>query len=168
MVVTLGQQYNIGEKPNVILYTYTNRHAGTPEEQPRQDSTSSNMAAIIYCYIGCEAEVTTLKREQRGPWCIYLQHNPESTRHRYSPESRRRAVGGHILGEFLRQQSALHCVENNTCTKRRLFVSVQVLHVSQFRISVFSSPVRNERLLNQVSQTITSKKTLTLLWSVCR
>ena len=23
MVVTLGQQYNVGEKPTVILYTYT-------------------------------------------------------------------------------------------------------------------------------------------------
>ena len=31
MVVTLGQQYNIEEKPTVILYTYINRHAGTPE-----------------------------------------------------------------------------------------------------------------------------------------
>ena len=26
MVVTLGQQYSIGEKPTVILYTYINRH----------------------------------------------------------------------------------------------------------------------------------------------
>ena len=26
MVVTLGQQYNIGEKPTVMLYTYINRH----------------------------------------------------------------------------------------------------------------------------------------------
>ena len=26
----LGQQYNVGEKPTVILYTYINRHAGTP------------------------------------------------------------------------------------------------------------------------------------------
>ena len=59
MVVTLGQQYNIGEKPTVILYRYTyiNRHAGTPEEQC---STSSNMVvAIIYCYIGCEDKATT-------------------------------------------------------------------------------------------------------------
>ena len=32
MVVTLGQQYNIGEKPTVILYIYINRHAGTPEK----------------------------------------------------------------------------------------------------------------------------------------
>ena len=32
MVVTLGQQYNIGEKPTVILYTYINRHAGTPKK----------------------------------------------------------------------------------------------------------------------------------------
>ena len=27
MVVTLGQQYNVGEKPIVILYTYINHHA---------------------------------------------------------------------------------------------------------------------------------------------
>ena len=30
MVITLGQQYHVGEKPTVILYTYINRHAGTP------------------------------------------------------------------------------------------------------------------------------------------
>ena len=59
MVVTLGQQHNIGEKPTVILYTYINRHAGTPEKQRKQNSTSSNMVIIIYCYIGCEDEVTT-------------------------------------------------------------------------------------------------------------
>ena len=67
MIVTLDQQYNIGEKPTVILYTYINRHAGTPEKQRRQKSTSSNKVVIIYCYIGCDDEVTTLKREQRGP-----------------------------------------------------------------------------------------------------
>ena len=62
MVVILGQQYNIGEKPTVILYTYINRHAGTPEKQRKQKhccSTSSNMVVIMYCYIGCENEVTT-------------------------------------------------------------------------------------------------------------
>ena len=58
MVVTLGQQYNIGEKPTVIiLYTYINRHAGTLENQRRQNSTSSNMVVIIQCYIGYEDEV---------------------------------------------------------------------------------------------------------------
>ena len=33
MVVTLGQQYNTGEKPTVMLYTYyiISRHAGTPK-----------------------------------------------------------------------------------------------------------------------------------------
>ena len=51
------------------VYTYyINRHAGTPEKQRRQNSTSSNMVVIIYCCVGCEAEVTTtLKREHRGP-----------------------------------------------------------------------------------------------------
>ena len=57
MVVTLlGQQYNVGEKPTVILYTYINRHAGTPEKRL---STSLNMVVIIYCYIGCKDKATT-------------------------------------------------------------------------------------------------------------
>ena len=29
MQITLGPQYNVGEKPTVILYIYINRHAGT-------------------------------------------------------------------------------------------------------------------------------------------
>ena len=33
MVVTLGQQYITGEKPTVMLYTYINRHAGTPDKK---------------------------------------------------------------------------------------------------------------------------------------
>ena len=36
MVETLGQQYNIGEKPIVILYTYINRHAGGHQTKQRQ------------------------------------------------------------------------------------------------------------------------------------
>ena len=32
-VITSGRQYNIGEKPSVILYTYINLHAGTPKNQ---------------------------------------------------------------------------------------------------------------------------------------
>ena len=30
MVVSLGQQYNVGEKPTIILYTYINHHAEPP------------------------------------------------------------------------------------------------------------------------------------------
>ena len=36
MHITLGQQYNVGEKPTVILYTYINRHAGTPEKKRKE------------------------------------------------------------------------------------------------------------------------------------
>ena len=32
-VTRSGRQYNIGEKPSVILYTYINLHAGTPKPQ---------------------------------------------------------------------------------------------------------------------------------------
>ena len=37
MVVTSGQQYNVGEKPTVILYTYINRYAGTPDKKQKQN-----------------------------------------------------------------------------------------------------------------------------------
>ena len=37
MQITLGQQYNVGEKPTVILYIYIiNRHAGTPEKHRKK------------------------------------------------------------------------------------------------------------------------------------
>ena len=32
MQITLGKQYNVGEKPTVILYIYINRHARIPEK----------------------------------------------------------------------------------------------------------------------------------------
>ena len=34
-ITLLGQQYNVGDKPTVVLYTYTyyiNHHEGTPEK----------------------------------------------------------------------------------------------------------------------------------------
>ena len=36
MVVTLGQQYNAGEKPTVKLYTYISRHAGPPNKSKQK------------------------------------------------------------------------------------------------------------------------------------
>ena len=32
MVEIMSQQYNVGENPTVIMYTYNNRHAGTPDK----------------------------------------------------------------------------------------------------------------------------------------
>ena len=57
MLVTLGQQYNVGEKPTVTLYTYVNRHGGTPEKQQKQKHVV--MVVTIYCYIGFEDKATT-------------------------------------------------------------------------------------------------------------
>ena len=43
MVITLGQQYNVGEKPTVILYTYIKLIALQGHQQKgRQNNTSSN------------------------------------------------------------------------------------------------------------------------------
>ena len=52
MVVTLGQQYNTGEKPTIMLYTYINGHAGTPDKNKtktfRVYSTSNNSASTLH------------------------------------------------------------------------------------------------------------------------
>ena len=50
MVVTLGQRYDVGEKPNVVWYTCINRHAGTPNKTKTKDSISLDYSSI--CYIG--------------------------------------------------------------------------------------------------------------------
>ena len=53
MAVTLGQQYDIGEKPTVILCTYINRHGGTPEKQRKNKiKNSTSNIVVIYCYLG--------------------------------------------------------------------------------------------------------------------
>ena len=60
MVLTSGQQYYVGDKPTVVLYTYINRHAGTPDKHEKQkqcSSTSSNMVVIIY--LCCKDKATT-------------------------------------------------------------------------------------------------------------
>ena len=51
MVVTLGQQYNVGEKPTVILDTYVIRHIIMQGHQTKtkhkQSSTSLNRVVVI-------------------------------------------------------------------------------------------------------------------------
>ena len=59
MVVTLGQQYSIGEKPTFILYTYINRHAGTHQKNTiavvsvkyNQSVTSSGRASPAALFV---------------------------------------------------------------------------------------------------------------------
>ena len=56
MEITLGhqQQYNVGEKPTVILYTYINRHAGTGTRNRENDvhhhTWCNNIASIFRLY----------------------------------------------------------------------------------------------------------------------
>ena len=50
MVITFGQQYNVGEKPTVILCTFINRHAGTPNKTKTKYTMSLYYNSI--CNIG--------------------------------------------------------------------------------------------------------------------
>ena len=44
MVFKLGQKYNVGEKPTVILYTYINHHAQLPV------ITQHNIPTVVHSY----------------------------------------------------------------------------------------------------------------------
>ena len=49
MVATLGEHYNVGEKPAVILYTYTNRHA-EPPSITKQETLSYIVKEVVIIY----------------------------------------------------------------------------------------------------------------------
>ena len=42
-VITLGQQYDFGEKPTVRLYTDINHHVGTPKQNIKKHYLVSSM-----------------------------------------------------------------------------------------------------------------------------
>ena len=49
IIVTLSQQYHVGEKPAVILYTYITRHAGTLSKTKTKDAMSLDYSSL---YVG--------------------------------------------------------------------------------------------------------------------
>ena len=52
MVVTLGQQYNVGEKPTVILYTYINHTMHSHQtEQNRRHRMQYIVERVVIIYV---------------------------------------------------------------------------------------------------------------------
>ena len=51
-IVTLGQQYNTGEKP-VMLYTYIHRHAGTLDKNKNETIVCVCVCVFIICVCVC-------------------------------------------------------------------------------------------------------------------
>ena len=47
MAVTLGQHYNVEEKPTVVLYTYINRHARTLNKRKEKQCRASLIRVVI-------------------------------------------------------------------------------------------------------------------------
>ena len=59
MVITLGRQYNVGEKPTAMLYTYIDRHAGAPNKTKTKDTMSLDYSPI--CYSGSRIGWVSMK-----------------------------------------------------------------------------------------------------------
>ena len=51
-VVTKGQQYHVGKKPTVVLYTYINRCAGTPTKIKTKGTMSLDKAQFFTLGLG--------------------------------------------------------------------------------------------------------------------
>ena len=45
MMVTLGERYNVGEKPTIILYTYIHHHA-----QPPITTQHNHCSIVVHSY----------------------------------------------------------------------------------------------------------------------
>ena len=86
LVVTLGQQYHVGEKPTVIMYTYSNRHGGTPNKTATKDAMSLDYSSI--CYIGSRVILMSMK-EIYNKILLYININSHGCRkeHTYNASS---------------------------------------------------------------------------------
>ena len=65
VVVTLGQQYNIGERPAVILYIYINRHARPSYMRCDWHSPVVRKILFLRYLVGTAAFVAALLRRRR-------------------------------------------------------------------------------------------------------
>ena len=105
-----------------------------------------------------------LKREQRGPWCRYLQYNSDCTRHRYSPGSRRRAVEDHARMSEASQVGMVPTYDVRSTASRYSSCSTSNTTIHAFRpennVGVSSQPMNNTRLLclKQTKVTLLPKK----------
>ena len=85
MVVTLSQQYNVGERPTVILYTYINRHRPPNATKAKYNTiqyiiknivlNSSNIQCSVDLKPGdCELVVDEGRALQpcRYRWCTHM------------------------------------------------------------------------------------------------
>ena len=61
MVVRLGQQYNVGEKPTVLLYIYINRHAGTLLIKKTRTKDTMSLDYNSICNIGSRIGSVVMK-----------------------------------------------------------------------------------------------------------
>ena len=50
MVVTLGQNYYLGKKPIVILYTYIYRDAGTPDKTKTKETMNVHYNLLDWAF----------------------------------------------------------------------------------------------------------------------
>ena len=76
MVVTMGQQYNIGEKPTVIMYTYINRHV-EPPNITSQKSLYNIFKRVVITYDNRAIEpyvLCQLEKEGVGPLLLVYMY----------------------------------------------------------------------------------------------
>ena len=59
MQIALGQWYNVGKKPTVILYIYINRHVGRDTRKTLKTKDTVTHGSSNIHYKGCKYKATT-------------------------------------------------------------------------------------------------------------
>ena len=86
MVVTLGQECNIRKKPTVMLYTYNNRHAGTPDKNKDKIALGLGSDTCHHYYITMLSAINKLQIDKAGGKAFFLFVRMESTLYLFLPD----------------------------------------------------------------------------------
>ena len=133
MTVTLGQQYNIGEKPTVILYTYINRHAGTPEKQLLFKAVVKRKHPRIPAFQPFMKPVSYFLQNNSMRYNVCTNCEPPYAHKHPCSRRARTKLGGLLLKSAERCPSRCVRVKIHTRARRLKFLCLDMLCVAQIR-----------------------------------
>ena len=112
MVETLSQQYNTGEKPTVMLYTYIDSHAGTPDKNKTKTFLVVVVVVVVFLILSDALRIQPWSQDRRNQ----SKSNRESEISRESRQKRtdkKVASKGHHRDKIENTNKNTHAVETN-------------------------------------------------------
>ena len=131
MVVTLGQHYNVGGKPTVILYTYMNRHAGIQKknlDKQKQCSTYNKRKQtllLIHTFSVLSLQLKKLRLHKKS--VIDLSNANPARGHKDVRRSTGHIMGDNPLLKLTGIQTATKTFPDRTARGHRKLIGVKTM-----------------------------------------